>query len=247
MNALIVFTIGGGLLVDYHWLAYGQAVTSAATWILCLALWAQSDARRRPALAACLLIATTGEVILSLGWGLYTYRLDNIPLFVPPGHVLIFYLGTQWVQRLPERGEWWVAALAFPVVMAFAWTGRDTSGPILYALFLLCLWISPSPRLYGTMFVLSLALELWGTWIGNWTWSQHVPGLGLTMLNPPVASGAFYCVLDLLVVAAAMGFERRYGRVPVSASEAPEAASPGLKASTDSTQDATLSACSSPR
>src|SRR5258708_39030292 len=98
MNALIVFTIGGGLLVDYHRLAYGQAVTSDATWILCLALWAQSDARLRPALAACLLIATTGEVILSLVWGLYTYRLDNIPLFVPPRHTLIFYLATQWAQ-----------------------------------------------------------------------------------------------------------------------------------------------------
>src|SRR5260221_13502508 len=222
-------------------------MTSAATWILCLAWGAQSDARGGRALAACLVIATPGDVIVSLGWGLYPTRLANIPPCVTPGHVMISYLGTQWVQRLPERGEWWVAALAYPVVMAFAWTGRDTSGPILYALFLLCLWISPSPRLYGTMFVLSLALELWGTWIGNWTWSQHVPGLGLTMLNPPVASGAFYCVLDLLVVAAAMGFERRYGRVPVSASDAPEAASPGLKASTDSTQDATLSACASPR
>src|SRR5258708_19742969 len=102
MSALIVFTIGGGLLVDYHWLAYGQGVTSAATWILCLALWAQSDARRRPALAACLLIATTGEVILSLGWGLSTYRLDNIPLFAPPAPALPFYLLTPFAQPLPD-------------------------------------------------------------------------------------------------------------------------------------------------
>jgi hypothetical protein len=49
------------------------------------------------------------------------------------------------------------------------------------------------------MFVLSAAMELYGTWIGNWTWSRDVPWLGLRTLNPPVAAGAFYCVLDLLV------------------------------------------------
>jgi hypothetical protein len=27
-----------------------------------------------------------------------------------------------------------------------------------------------------------------------------VPWLGLTTINPPLAAGAFYCVLDLLVV-----------------------------------------------
>jgi hypothetical protein len=43
-------------------------------------------------------------------------------------------------------------------------------------------------------------MELYGTWIGNWVWAAHVPVLGLTTLNPPIAAGAFYCVLDLLVV-----------------------------------------------
>jgi hypothetical protein len=52
------------------------------------------------------------------------------------------------------------------------------------------------------MFVLSLVMELYGTWIGNWVWSPQVPWLGLTTVNPPVAAGAFYCVLDLLVVSA---------------------------------------------
>jgi hypothetical protein len=247
MNLLILFTIGGGLLLDHHWAGYGQAVVSAAAWLVCLALWARSDRAKRPALAACLVIATAGEVFLSLVWGLYQYRLGNIPLFVPPGHVLLFYLGTQLARRLPERGEWWIAALALPVVAVFAWAGRDTLGPLLYALFLACLWISPSRRLYATMFVLSLAMELYGTWIGNWAWSASVPWLGLTTLNPPVAAGAFYCVLDLLVVAAAMGFERTYGSAAPSGSLAAVPASPGLNASTDSTQEATLSACSSSR
>ena len=233
MNGLIVITIAGGLLLDYHWLKYGQVVASAAAWLVCLGLFARTSARTRPALAACLVFATAGEVFLSLGWGLYEYRLANIPLFVPPGHVLLFFLGTRIAARLPGRSEWWIALLAAPVVMLFTWQGRDTLGPLLYALFVACMVISPSRRLYATMFVLSLAMELYGTWIGNWVWAREVPWLGLTTLNPPIAAGAFYCVLDLLVVTATRG-----AQLP---------ASPALNASVDSIQDATLRACSSSR
>jgi hypothetical protein len=202
MNVLIALTIAGGLLLDYHWPQYGQIVVSACTWALCGALYLRIGSRGRPALIACLVFATAGEVFLSLAWGLYEYRLHNIPPFVPPGHVLLFFLGTQLAERMPAGSERWIAALALPLVALFAWQGRDTLGPVLYGLFLLCLWISPSRRLYATMFVLSLAMELYGTWIGNWTWAAHVPLLGLTTLNPPIAAGAFYCVLDLLVVTA---------------------------------------------
>ena len=178
------------------------------------ALWLRCDARQRVALLACLVFATAGEVFLSLGWGLYEYRLRNIPLFVPPGHVLLFYLGTLIAARLPDRSEWWIAALAAPLIAAFAWTGRDTFGPLLFLMFATCVVLSPSRKLYATMFVLSLAMELYGTWLGNWTWSHRVPWLGLASDNPPIAAGAFYCVLDLLVVSVA-GVR---GRTPNSAS-----------------------------
>ncbi|HXZ48646.1 MAG TPA: hypothetical protein VEG27_06465 [Usitatibacter sp.] len=212
MDALIVATIVLGLAADQHWARYGQAVVSAAAWIVCLALWKRSDRRSRISLAACLAFATAGEAFLSLAWGLYTYRLGNIPLFVPPGHVLLYFLGTRIAQRIPARGEWAVAALGLPLVALFAWTGRDTLGPLLYALFLACLWISPSRRLYATMFVLSLAMELYGTWMGNWAWSARVPWLGLAAANPPLAAGAFYCVLDLLIVSATTAVERKWGQ-----------------------------------
>ena len=200
MNGLIVLTIAGGLLLDYHWVHYGQIVVSAAAWLMFAGLVAQSPPRARPALIACLLFATAGEVFLSLVWGIYEYRLANIPLFVPPGHVLLFFLGVQIAARIPDRSEWWIALLALPVVTLFAWQGRDTLGPLLYGLFVACMLLSPSRKLYATMFVLSLVMELYGTWIGNWVWAAQVPWLGLSTTNPPIAAGAFYCVLDLLVV-----------------------------------------------
>jgi len=207
VNTLIVATIVLGLAIDQHWTGHGQLAVNVAAWAVFITLWVRSEAQR-PALLTCLLFATAGEVFLSLVWGLYDYRLGNIPLFVPPGHVLLFFLGVQIAARLPERSEWGIALLALPVILAFAGTGRDTLGPLLYALFILCLWLSASRRLYATMFVLALAMELYGTWLGNWTWARQVPWLGLTADNPPLAAGAFYCVLDLLVVSVTVHWSR---------------------------------------
>ena len=41
----------------------------------------------------CVPIATLFEVYGSLIWGGYTYRLHNIPLYVPPGHALVYVFG----------------------------------------------------------------------------------------------------------------------------------------------------------
>jgi hypothetical protein len=213
VNLAIVATIALGLLVDQHWARYGQVVVSAGAWVMLAALWTRSAAAQRPALFACLLFATAGEVFLSLVWGLYEYRAGNIPLFVPPGHVLLFFLGTQIAARIPRGGEWWIAALAAPLIAVFAWNGRDTLGPLLYLMFFLCLIVSSSRRLYATMFVLSLAMELYGTWMGNWVWAAKVPWLGLRADNPPLAAGAFYCVLDLLVVSATRWQGLRFARL----------------------------------
>ena len=252
MNRLIFATIAIGLVVDQHAGAHGQLAVSLFTWAVLAGLWSASVRDQRPALLACLAYATAGEVFLSLAWGLYDYRLGNIPLFVPPGHVLLFYLGTQLAPRLADGAGWWIAALALHVVAALAWTGRDTLGPALYAMFLACMAVSRSRKLYATMLVLSLAMELWGTWLGNWTWQRDVPWLGLVTENPPLAAGAFYAVLDLLVVSSTPAFAlAMYGRaLPAGHGELPSPqppASPMLTPSTASHQAATCSARSSSR
>lgn len=195
--ALVVVTILVGLVVDRHGGAWGQPLVSLWVWLLFGVLMVQA-AELRLRLLACLLIASAGEVVLSLVWGLYDYRLGNLPLFVPPGHVLLYWLGLQWAGRLPGRVMALTPWLALAGVSALAVTGIDWMGPALLAVFLACVWRGPSPRLYITMFLLSLAMELWGTWLGNWTWRGALPGLGWPVANPPLAAGAFYCVLDLL-------------------------------------------------
>ena len=194
---LVGLTIALGLVIDRFGGVWGPPLVSLWVWGLGGLLWWRERAWR-PRLLACLVIATAGEVVLSLVWGLYDYREGTIPLFVPPGHVMLYWLGLQLAPRLSGGLHRAIVFLALIGVTGFALAGKDGLGPALLLIFLACVRWGPTPRLYTSMFLLSLLMELWGTWLGNWRWAAQVPGLGWPLANPPLAAGAFYCVLDLL-------------------------------------------------
>jgi hypothetical protein len=196
---------------------WGQYAVNVGVALTYLWLVLRADRPRRVALLVCLAIATAGECTASLGWGLYTYRQHNIPLFVPPGHALLYMAGVALARRVPGRIVWWVPALALPYLTWALLRGFSTFDAALFAVFVWCLWQGSAKKLYATMFVLSLGLELWGTWLGNWYWWPEVPWTVLSTTNPPAAAGAFYCLLDLLVVACANRIEARLrSRMPVA-------------------------------
>ncbi len=197
---IIAAVITAGLAIDQGLDFWGQALTSATVWLLFLHWLRRAPATTRIALIACVMYATAGEIFLSLVWGLYDYRLANIPWFVPPGHALLFMLGGLLAARTGTWIVWAVPIATAPFVLLLAITGADTLGPALFALFLACVVLGRARKLYAVMFVVSLAMEVYGTWLGNWTWRSDVPWLGLTTINPPLAAGTFYCILDLLVV-----------------------------------------------
>ena len=198
---LITGIIAGGLTFDQLVAFWGQTLTNVGIWAAFLYWLRGAQPEDRLALAACVLYATLGEIFLSLVWGLYEYRLANVPLFVPPGHALLFMLGRILAEKARDWIVWFVPLATAPFVILLAVTGLGTLDALLFALFLLCLLSGRANRLYSVMFVLSLAMEVYGTWLGNWTWAGEAPWLGFTTINPPLAAGSFYCMLDMLVVA----------------------------------------------
>lgn len=212
----IAFIICGGLVLDQAIDFWGQTLVNIAVWSVLLGWLRAAPPTERPALWACLFYATLGELFLSLVWGLYEYRLGNVPLFVPPGHVLLFMLGRTLAACMPGWVVWLVPLAAAPAVLTLALAGISTLDAVLFALFLACLASGRAARLYAVMFVLALAMELYGTWLGNWTWAPASPHFPFTALNPPLAAGTFYCLLDLLVVAT-VARRPQPGRAPVPA------------------------------
>lgn len=200
---------GGGIGV--------QLLVGVVAWAAAVATIEVSTDESRRRLVACLAISTVGEVFLSLVWGLYDYRLGNVPLFVPPGHLLVMSAGIALASAPQTR---WLAPLTVAAALGLAahvaWTGEGTLDLALVALLLGCFALARSPaemRLYAVMFWLALALELYGTALGNWQWRASEDWFGLTNRNPPLAAGAFYCALDLLCIAASrLAVARRRSR-----------------------------------
>lgn len=211
---LIAGVIAGGLAFDQTVEFWGQTLTNIALWTLLLYWLRGAQPEDRLSLSVCVFYATLGEIFLSLVWGLYEYRLSNIPLFVPPGHALLFMLGAILARHARDWIVWFVPLAATPFVFLLAITGLGTLDALLFALFLLCLLSGRASKLYSVMFVLSLAMEIYGTWLGNWTWAEEAPWLGFTTVNPPLAAGAFYCMLDMLVVATVAGRSRAPAPMP---------------------------------
>jgi hypothetical protein len=216
---LVPTLIASGLLLDQYGGRWGQPLVVAATCAAFLWMLRCVDRAARVMMLLCLIYASIGEVLLSLVWRVYDYRLGNLPLFVPPGHVLLFLLGVTLAPRLSDRGVRIIAGLAAVIVAGLAFAGRDTFNPLLAAVFVLSVVFGSERKLYATMFVLALIMELYGTWLGNWHWNAQVGRTGMVTLNPPVAAGAFYCALDLLVMISTKALGRFTHRiVPVSRS-----------------------------
>lgn len=212
----IVAVILGGLALDARYGWPGQIAASLWAGAVFAWLYRHGGTLERQVLMSCMAIAALGECLLSLGWGLYAYQFDNVPFFVPPGHALFMTLGLLLMRRLPDWAVWLVPAAATPWALAGLLQGWDSAGIAMLGLLLLCMATSRGRPLYAAMFVLSLAMELYGTALGNWAWQREVPGLGLTTTNPPVHAGAFYCALDLLVL---LWLRLRPGRRPHHANQ----------------------------
>jgi len=173
------------------------AVLAAALWKLPTLVRAQT--------VGVVLFATIGEVTGSLVWGVYHYRLHNLPLFIPPAHGLVFLSGIALSRSLRARAVVWMAAVGaatWGIVGLIVLPQRDVAGALGVPLLLLFLWRSRSRATYAGVFLVVGALELYGTSIGTWRWASTLPGLGVPDGNPPsgVASGyVWFDVMALLV------------------------------------------------
>lgn len=155
-----------------------------------------------------IVVATAGEVVLSLGWELYSYRHALIPLYVPPGHGLFYLLAFASAQQewLKERE----AIITRAVVVAGSLiavlslvTMRDTWGFLWWLGALALIARSKNRLLLSACFAYTMLLEWAGTANGNWMWAAEVPFVGLHSANPPAGVGILYILLDLIVVAIA--------------------------------------------
>jgi hypothetical protein len=198
------------LAVDTQVGARGQLLLGAAAWVaLALACRSVSPELRAQALVV-VVVATCAELTGSILWGVYTYRLENLPTFVPPAHGLVYLTGVALAARFRSpRSCRRLVTLALVVVVAWGLAGvtvlerKDVggaAGAVLLAVFLVK---GRAPAVYAGVFLVVAALELYGTAIGTWTWAAEIPGTGIPNGNPPSGVASGYVWFDVVALALA--------------------------------------------
>jgi hypothetical protein len=206
------------LLALDHYASYPeQLALGVLTWLVLAAVLTRVPAERRAQALGVVVFATIGEVAGSLIWGVYTYRLHNLPLFVPPAHGLVYLTGLALATALARHARTLVNVAAFSaatwgILGLFVLPRRDVAGALLVPMLLLFLWRGRNRAIYAGVFLVVAALELYGTAIGTWRWARELPGLGIPDGNPPsgVASGyVWFDVMALLTAPAVLTLVRR--------------------------------------
>ena len=100
----------------------------------------------------------------------------------------------------------------------------DLLGFVTWAIFIRFVVRGRFPLLYAVSFVMTTALELYGTGFGIWTWSPVLPVLMLPAGNPPTGIGAGYAAMDALTRRIVARIERRRAERRVEAMRADVAA-----------------------
>ena len=202
--AVTVFAwIAVAATIDHNAGIWLQRSIGVATWILLIGLlWGEKRGSRAQVIVV-ILAATLLEYSASPGLGVYTYRLHNVPMYVPPGHGLV-YLAALCIGRsvLAERYRREFIVGVIVVCGAWAFWGlalaprRDVLGAIMYLFLLRFLIRGRQPLVYAGAFIVTSYLELVGTNLGAWAWATHGPSGIIPQGNPPSGMAGGYCFLD---------------------------------------------------
>jgi hypothetical protein len=207
-SAVIVGVVVGWitlvLAIDSHGGPLTQRCLGVATWaVLAGVLWRES-ALVRAQTAVVVGFATVVEYTFSPLLGVYVYRLDNVPAYVPPGHGLV-YLAALAIGRtafVRAHGRLCMTA-ALLGVGGYAAHGLlvadrlDVLGAFWYACLVGFLAWGPSRGLYIGASVVVTYLEIVGTSFGVWQWQEHDPTGLVAIGNPPSGAAGGYGWFDL--------------------------------------------------
>ena len=208
--AMVLCVIASFLALDHYATPDEQLLLGAATWAILLASCISIEPEDRVRTLLVVLVASCAELIGSIVLGAYTYRLQNLPAFVPPGHGLVFLAGLRISQSAAVRRHRRAFITAVIAIVA-AWgaaglvlLGRtDALGAITGALLIYVLVRGRAPTLYAGVFLIVGFLEVYGTSIGAWHWAATAPDTPLPTGNPPSGIAGVYVLFDVAAIAMA--------------------------------------------
>ena len=161
--------------------------------------------RVKEQMITAVILGIIGEYFFSILLGMYTYRLENVPHYVPPGHALV-YTAVLYFSKAKSivlhriKLERFFTIFIMIYASLFLIFKNDVFGFVMTVATLLILRNKPRERLfYLTMYISVAYLEIVGTNFLCWKWPATAWGIFdfLPSFNPPSGISFFYFLLDI--------------------------------------------------
>jgi len=172
------------------------------TWAVLLGVLTRESRETRVQVGVVVVFATLVEYVFA-GWlGVYVYRLENVPAFVPPGHGLVYLCALAIGRSAWAHRSTWLVPVTLTACGIWAVWGLTLSPQldVLGAFWFGCLLVfsraGKSPLVYAGAFIVVSYLEIMGTSLGTWTWQAHDPTGLLPIGNPPSGVSGGYAWFD---------------------------------------------------
>lgn len=206
------------LILDSDASRWLQRSLGVVTWAVLVAVLSREAGLVRIQTVVVVVLATIVEFTFSPLLEVYTYRFDNVPAYVPPGHGLVYLaalaIGRTTFVRTHTRGcmLWALAGVGSWAAYGLVFADRlDVLGAFWFVCLAGFLAWGPSPGLYvGAALVVSY-LEILGTSLGTWSWQAHDPTGVVAIGNPPSGAAGGYGWFDLAALLLAPRLLVRWG------------------------------------
>lgn len=182
-----------------------QTITNCFMLIAFFLLYIRSVKRTRNLMIYAVIIGFIGEYLFSIVLDMYTYRLSNLPIYVPFGHAAV-YARTYTFSKAPvvKKNKKAIVRLMTLVISLFALfyliAFNDIFGFAMTVFMFLILLKRPKDQLFFlTMYIVVAVLEIGGTAYEVWSWPDTAFGFFplLKSHNPPSGISLFYFLLDV--------------------------------------------------
>ncbi|MBL4569105.1 MAG: hypothetical protein JKY69_05470 [Flavobacteriaceae bacterium] len=168
-------------------------------------LYLRAAARIRELMLYAVIVGFLGEHLFSIGLGMYTYRLGNVPIYIPPGHAIVYIAAVYFCKKsiikvYRKQLEKLFIVFVLGYSLLFLIFANDVFGFGMTVLVLFSLRNRPRERLFFlTMYIVVVFLEIVGTNYQCWAWPDTAFGTFsfIKSANPPSGISLFYFLLDL--------------------------------------------------
>tara|TARA_R110002072_G_scaffold302714_1_gene487913 strand:- start:2948 stop:3709 length:762 start_codon:yes stop_codon:yes gene_type:complete len=182
-----------------------QLLTNAFMFLAFGILYYRSVKRTRELMIYGVLIGFAGEYLFSIVLDMYTYRLGNLPWYIPFGHGAVYARTHMFAKAsITRKYAKQINTLFYIIISIFALiyliAFHDIFGFIMTLGVFGMLVIRPKDRLFFlTMYVVVAVLEIGGTAYSTWSWPSTAFGVFdfLPSNNPPSGISLFYFLLDV--------------------------------------------------